>query len=78
MITPTRPVLRSHEEQPPLPLVMATSTVRREKLTVYEAVRRLRSSGHVVYRQGRQHSFDGKIASDEQIVALAEAEGVSA
>lgn len=60
--------------EPPLPLDVQQPSPRREKPSVYEAVRILRLAGHVVRRQGSQHSFDGKIAGDRQLIALAEAE----
>lgn len=57
----------------PLPLDFTQPKPKKEKPSVYEAVKMLRTAGYVVYRQGSSHSVDGKIASDAQLVALAEA-----
>lgn len=59
--------------EPSLPLDFTQPKPRKEKPSVYEAARMLRAAGHTVYRQGSSHSVDGKIASDRQVVALAEA-----
>jgi hypothetical protein len=58
---------------PGLPLDFTQPKPKKEKPSVYEAARMLRKAGHVVYRQGSSHSVDGKIASDAQLVMMAEA-----
>lgn len=57
--------------EPGLPLDFTQALPRKEKPSVYDAARALRAAGHVVYRQGKEHSVDGKITSDRHLVALA-------